>query len=69
VSGAPLLVGDAAERLASVFPGAILSRASARPDPAIVGAIGARRFAEHTALPAEPAYLRPADVTLPGNSP
>ena len=65
---APLLVGDAAERLAPLIPDAVRSKAPARPDPVVVAELAARRFAEGTALPPEPLYLRPADVTLPAAS-
>jgi len=61
---APLLVGDAAPRLVPLIPDAILSRAPARPDPVALAALAARRFAEGDGLPAEPIYLRPADVTI-----
>jgi len=61
-----LLVGDAAGSLAALIPGAVLSAAPTRPDPVALAELAARRMAEHRALPAEPLYLRPADVTLAG---
>jgi len=65
---APLLVGDAAERLLPLLPGASLSAAPARPDPAALGRLAARLVVEGRALPPEPLYLRPADVTLPSRA-
>ncbi|MBC7950680.1 MAG: tRNA (adenosine(37)-N6)-threonylcarbamoyltransferase complex dimerization subunit type 1 TsaB, partial [Rhodospirillaceae bacterium] len=35
------------------------------PHAAQVAALAARRWADGTALPPEPLYLRPADVTMP----
>jgi tRNA threonylcarbamoyladenosine biosynthesis protein TsaB len=61
----PLLVGDAAPRLLPFVPGAMLSAAPPRPDPAALARLAARLSEEGRALPAEPLYLRPADVTLP----
>ena len=62
---APLLVGDAAPRLLPLLPGAILSAAPPRPDPVALARLAARLVDEGRALPPEPLYLRPADVTLP----
>jgi tRNA threonylcarbamoyladenosine biosynthesis protein TsaB len=64
----PLLVGDAAPQLMPLIPGAILSRAPTRPDSAALAVLAARHMAEKRALPPEPIYLRPADVTLAGAS-
>ncbi len=62
---APLLVGDAAARLLPLLPGAILSAAPARPDPVALAHLALRLIGEGRALPPEPLYLRPADVTPP----
>lgn len=62
---APVLAGDGAQRLAALNPGALLSAAAPLPDPVVFGPLAASRFAAGHALPPEPLYLRPADVTLP----
>lgn len=62
---APLLVGDGAAKLVPLIPGAVLSRAPARPDPVTLARLAVRLHAEGRALPPEPLYLREADVTLP----
>lgn len=63
--GPLLLAGDAAERLVALRPDAVLSSAPVHPDARIVARLAAVRHAAGTALPAEPIYLRPPDVTLP----
>ena len=64
----PVLVGDGAARLLPLIPGAILSEV-ARPDPSLLAVLAHMRLEEGRALPLEPLYLRPADVTLPGAPP
>lgn len=59
----PLLVaGDAAPRV--LGDDIALSQAASLPDAAIVAALAATRWSAGNALPPEPLYLRPADVTL-----
>lgn len=65
VSGPLLLVGDAAVQLAALRSDAAISSAPVFPDARVVGRLAADRHAAGTALPAEPIYLRPPDVTLP----
>lgn len=67
--GAPLLVGDGAARVLPHLPGAVVSEALGVPDAAVVAAVLARTWPDGRALPAEPVYLRPPDVTLPGTKP
>ena len=62
--GPLLLAGDAVGRLFALRPDAVLSQASGVPDPAIVAALAEARFLGGLALPPNPLYLRPADVTL-----
>jgi tRNA threonylcarbamoyladenosine biosynthesis protein TsaB len=66
---APLLVGEAAAKLAPLLPDAALSAAPARPDPVVVARLAARLHTAGRALPPEPLYLREADVTLPAPPP
>lgn len=63
--GPVVLAGDAGDMVAPLMPGATLATSAGAPDAAVVAALAARRWAEGTALPAEPLYLRPADVTMP----
>lgn len=63
--GPLVLAGDAAGRLADRRPDAVLSSAAPCPDARLVARLAAERHAEGRALPAEPLYLRPPDVTLP----
>jgi len=65
----PLLAGDGASRLTPVIPGAALSRAPTRPDPVVLAALAIKEFEAGSALPAQPIYLRAADVTMPGVAP
>lgn len=65
VSGPVVLVGDAAARLLPHLPGATLASTPGWPDAAVVAAEAARAWADGTALPPEPLYLRPPDVTVP----
>lgn len=60
-----LVVGDAADRVLPLLPGATASTAAPCADAAVVAALAAARWPAGTALPPEPLYLRPADVTLP----
>lgn len=60
-----LLVGDAAAAVAAHMAAPHLSSAPGWPDAAVVAALAVRHRAAGTALPAEPLYLRAADVTLP----
>lgn len=62
---APLLVGDGAARVAPHLPKAVTSMAPGIPDAAVVAAVLADKWARGTALPPEPVYVRPPDVTLP----
>jgi tRNA threonylcarbamoyladenosine biosynthesis protein TsaB len=64
--GPLLLVGDGAARLAAAMPWARLSTAPAFADARIVARLALRRHEENRALPAQPLYLRPPDVTLAG---
>jgi tRNA threonylcarbamoyladenosine biosynthesis protein TsaB len=62
------LAGDAAERAAAAFDGAVqIARGPVRPDAAAVAAIAAEMLARSGPPPAPPAalYLRAPDVTLP----
>jgi tRNA threonylcarbamoyladenosine biosynthesis protein TsaB len=60
-----VLAGDGAAQVLPLLAGAILADAAPSPDAAIVAALAAGRWAAGTALPPEPLYLRPADVTMP----
>lgn len=62
----PLLVGDGAARVGPYLPEAALSNALGVPDAAVVAAVLAEKWASGQALPPEPVYLRPPDVTLAG---
>ncbi len=62
----PLVVaGDAAPRLLALRPDALAATSPGWPDAAVVAGLAARHWAAGTALPPDPLYLRPADVTLP----
>ncbi|MGE5514220.1 MAG: tRNA (adenosine(37)-N6)-threonylcarbamoyltransferase complex dimerization subunit type 1 TsaB [Bacteroidota bacterium] len=65
--GPVVLAGDARELVAPLLPDAVLASSPGAPDAAQVAALAARRWADGTALPPEPLYLRPPDVTLPPN--
>ncbi|MDR3440413.1 tRNA (adenosine(37)-N6)-threonylcarbamoyltransferase complex dimerization subunit type 1 TsaB [Telmatospirillum sp.] len=67
-SGPLLLAGDAAERLAAIARDAQMSTAAGHPDARVVGRLAALRHQNGCALPPEPVYLRPPDVTLPATS-
>jgi tRNA threonylcarbamoyladenosine biosynthesis protein TsaB len=67
--GPLLLAGDAARQLLALRPDALLSEATIYPDARIVARLAGARYAEGRALPPEPIYLRPPDVTLPACPP
>jgi tRNA threonylcarbamoyladenosine biosynthesis protein TsaB len=70
LAAGPLVVaGDAAPRLLALRPDALAASSPGWPDAAVVAGLAARHWASGTALPPEPLYLRPADVTLPAASP
>ena len=64
-AGALLLAGDAADRISALRPDAAVSRCGGVPDPAVLAALAESRFLAGRALPPNPLYLRPPDVTLP----
>jgi tRNA threonylcarbamoyladenosine biosynthesis protein TsaB len=64
VAGPVVVAGDAAALVLPHVPDAILSSACGAPDAAWVAALAAIRWPAGTALPPEPLYLRPADVTM-----
>ncbi len=64
-AGPLLLAGDAAKQLAALRSDAVLSAAPVFPDARIVARLAGERHAAGRALPPEPIYLRPPDVTLP----
>lgn len=63
--GPVVLAGDASDLVAPLIPAATQASSAGAPDAAKVAALAARHWAAGTALPAEPLYLRPADVTMP----
>jgi tRNA threonylcarbamoyladenosine biosynthesis protein TsaB len=63
--GPLVLAGDARDLVAPLLQGATLASSAGAPDAARVAELAARRWAEGSALPPEPLYLRPADVTMP----
>lgn len=65
VTGPVVLAGDAADLVAPQCPGALLASSSGAPDAVQVAALAERAWGAGRALPPEPLYLRPADVTLP----
>jgi tRNA threonylcarbamoyladenosine biosynthesis protein TsaB len=69
IAGPVLLAGDAADRIAPLMAGAALSSGSGFPDAAVIAPLAARRWQDGAALPPNPLYLRPADVTLPSRPP
>lgn len=66
-----VVAGDAAARAVAALPGVdvILADVDALPDPRVVAALGAEMLATPALAPAEPIYLRPPDVTMPGTRP
>jgi len=62
-SGPLLVAGDAAEQFRGLRDD--LEILPLLPDAASLAELAARRYAEGTALPAQPLYLRPPDVALP----
>lgn len=65
--GPLVLTGDARDLVAPLLPDAILASSPGAPDAVQVAALAARRWTDGTALPPEPLYLRPPDVTMPPN--
>lgn len=63
--GPVVLAGDASDLVAPLMPAVTLASSRGAPDAAQVAALAARRWADGSALPPEPLYLRPADVTMP----
>lgn len=61
---AVLLAGDGVSLLQPVFPQAPVSSAPPCPDAALLAALAGQRWQAGTALPPQPLYLRPPDVTL-----
>lgn len=66
--GPLVLAGDARDLVAPLLADATLASSPGAPDAAMVAALAARRWADGGALPPEPLYLRPADVTMPKGS-
>jgi tRNA threonylcarbamoyladenosine biosynthesis protein TsaB len=67
-SGPLLLAGDAARHLLDLRQDALLSAGTPFPDARIIARLAEERYADGGALPPEPIYLRPPDVTMPGPS-
>lgn len=65
LSGPVVVAGDAASLVVPLMIDAVMASSLGAPQAAQVAALAARRWAEGTALPPEPLYLRPADVTMP----
>lgn len=65
MSGPLLLAGDAAGQLAVLRPDAMVSAGRLFPDARVVARLSEERYADGRALPPEPLYLRPPDVTMP----
>jgi tRNA threonylcarbamoyladenosine biosynthesis protein TsaB len=59
------LAGDAAGQLSALRPDAFVSAGCRFPDARVVARLSEERYADGRALPPEPLYLRPPDVTLP----
>ncbi|HXP97884.1 MAG TPA: tRNA (adenosine(37)-N6)-threonylcarbamoyltransferase complex dimerization subunit type 1 TsaB [Telmatospirillum sp.] len=64
-AGPLLLAGDAAEQLMAFRPDARISEGTRFPDARVIARLSAERYAGGLALPPEPIYLRPPDVTMP----
>ena len=64
-SGPLLLAGDAAVQLLPFRSDAALAPEALFPDARLVARLCKERYADGRALPPEPIYLRPPDVTLP----
>jgi tRNA threonylcarbamoyladenosine biosynthesis protein TsaB len=64
-AGPLLLAGDAAAQLVAFRPDALISAGTRFPDARVLARLAAERYAKGQALPPEPLYLRPPDVTLP----
>lgn len=65
VSGPVVVAGDAASLVVPLMADGVMASSLGAPQAAQVAALAARRWVEGTALPPEPLYLRPADVTMP----
>lgn len=66
VAGPVVVAGDAAALVLPHLAAARAATSPGAPDAARVAALAAARWAAGTALPPEPLYLRPADVTPAG---
>lgn len=64
VAGPVVVAGDAAALVLPHLHDAVAASSAGAPDAAFVAALAARRWPAGTALPPEPLYLRPADVTV-----
>lgn len=65
VSGPVVVAGDGAPRVLEYLPEAVALPQILYPDAACVAEQAFRLWQSGTALPPEPLYLRPADVTVP----
>ncbi|MBC7906977.1 MAG: tRNA (adenosine(37)-N6)-threonylcarbamoyltransferase complex dimerization subunit type 1 TsaB [Rhodospirillaceae bacterium] len=65
LAGPVVAAGDAASLVVPLMRDGVLATSLGAPHAAQVAMLAARRWAEGTALPPEPLYLRPADVTMP----
>ncbi|MBY0431684.1 MAG: tRNA (adenosine(37)-N6)-threonylcarbamoyltransferase complex dimerization subunit type 1 TsaB [Rhodospirillales bacterium] len=65
VAGETVLAGDGAAALAAILPEAVVPAAAGPVDAAALAVRAALHYRRGTALPAQPLYLRPPDVTLP----
>ncbi|MBI2235702.1 MAG: tRNA (adenosine(37)-N6)-threonylcarbamoyltransferase complex dimerization subunit type 1 TsaB [Magnetospirillum sp.] len=63
IPGPVVVAGDAAARVLALRPDARIATSPGWPDAAVVAALAAERWGRGTALPPEPLYLRPADIT------
>lgn len=63
-AGPLLLAGDAAGQLAALRPDAKVAAGNPFPDARVVARLAEGRYASGRALPPEPIYLRPPDVTV-----
>lgn len=65
IAGPVVLAGDARDLVAPLLPEATLASSAGAPDARVLAALAAARWPVGQALPPEPLYLRPADVTMP----
>jgi tRNA threonylcarbamoyladenosine biosynthesis protein TsaB len=63
--GPVVLAGDARDLVAPLLADAVLASSGGAPDAQVLAALAALRWPAGRALPPEPLYLRPADVTMP----